>query len=128
MVAGPAGTARHDDLAEIRFVRPYAMTGGRTRSHAEHELPLETLLLTNDAGRDALATLSFERADVVRLCAALQSVAEVSAQLHIPLGVARVLVGDLHAEGFLDVHLPETAQHGPNAALLGKVLDGLQHL
>jgi hypothetical protein len=116
------------EMPEVRFLRPYALTAGRTTSHATQELPLETLLMSSPAGRDALDGLNFERADVVRLCGALQSVAEVSAQLALPLGVARVLVGDLHAEGFLDIHLPAAAHHGPDAALLGKVLDGLQHL
>lgn len=123
-----AGALAYDEHVEVRFVRPYALTGGRTRSRAAQELPLETLLLSNEAGRGALGALHFERADVVRLCDVLQSVAEVSAQLRLPLGVARVLVGDLHAEGLLDIHLPEPAHTGPDAELLGKVLDGLQHL
>jgi hypothetical protein len=110
----------------VRLVRPYTVTGGRTRSRATTELPMETLV---SARTDApLSGLRFERADVIRLCASTQSVAEVSAHLKLPLGVARVLVGDLHAEGLLDVHMPVPAASGPDAALLGKVLDGLQSL
>jgi hypothetical protein len=88
---------------------------------------METLVVVNARGQ-ATSTLQFERADVIRLCGGLQSVAEVSARLNLPLGVARVLVGDLHAEGLLDVHLPLSNHTGPDAALLGKVLDGLQAL
>lgn len=117
-----------DELIEVRFLRPYALTAGRVRSHAAEELPLEALLVANEAGCGALAALKFERADVIRRCRVLRSVAEISAQLHLPLGVARVLAGDLHAEGLLDIHLPAPAHDGPDAALLGKVLDGLQHL
>ncbi len=110
-----------------RLVRPYTVTAGRTRSTGAEELPMETLVVVNARGQ-ATRSLQFERADVIRLCGGLQSVAEVSARLGLPLGVARVLVGDLHAEGLLDVHLPLSIHKGPDAALLGKVLDGLQAL
>lgn len=113
---------------QTRLVRPYTVTGGRTRSASGTDLPMETLVLVSPRGRADTAGLQFERAQVVALCGSLQSVAEVSARLRLPLGVARVLIGDLHAEGWLDVHLPATASTGPDAALLGKVLDGLQAL
>lgn len=114
---------------ETRLVRPYAMTGGRTRSVDGSTLPLETLVVVNRIAQAAGASLQFERADVVALCDEWQSVAEVSARLDLPLGVTKVLIGDLHAEGLLDVQPPTTAAHGgPDAALLGKVLDGLQAL
>jgi hypothetical protein len=112
----------------VSLVRPYTVTGGRTRSRGTAELPMETLVSISDSGKVKAASLRFERADVLRLCDSMQSVAEVSAHLKLPLGVARVLVGDLHAEGLLDVHMPVPAQTGPDAALLGKVLDGLQAL
>lgn len=112
----------------VRLVRPYTVTGGRTRSRSDGDLPMETLVKVSAAGLTGAGGLRFERADVVRLCVDLQSVAEVSARLKLPLGVARVLVGDLHDEGLLDVHMPVPAQSGPDAALLGKVLDGLQAL
>jgi hypothetical protein len=110
-----------------RLVRPYTVTGGRTRSLGT-DLPMETLVSANERGRVLASGLRFERADVVGLCRQIQSVAEVSARLRLPLGVARVLVGDLHAEGLLDIHLPVPAQTGPDVDLLGKVLDGLQAL
>lgn len=113
--------------AQPRLVRPYTVTGGRTRSLGA-DLPMETLVSCNDRGRVLVAGLRFERADVVGLCRDIQSVAEVSARLKLPLGVARVLVGDLHAEGLLDIHKPVSDQAGPDAVLLGKVLDGLQAL
>lgn len=112
----------------VRLVRPYTVTGGRTRSSSADDLPMETLISVTDAGRAGADGLQFERADVVRLCIDMQSVAEVSARLRLPLGVARVLVGDLHAEGMLDAHMPVPAHSGPDIDLLGKVLDGLQAL
>ncbi|HEX7354226.1 MAG TPA: DUF742 domain-containing protein [Mycobacteriales bacterium] len=112
----------------VRLVRPYTVTGGRTRSSALDDLPMETLVSATAAGRAGADGLQFERAEVVRLCIDMQSVAEVSAHLKLPLGVARVLVGDLHAEGMLDAHKPVPAHAGPDVDLLGKVLDGLQAL
>jgi hypothetical protein len=118
------------DRRETRLVRPYAMTGGRTRSVDGRAMPLETLVVVNErAVVAAMAPLQFERADVVALCNTWQSVAEVSARLDLPLGVTKVLVGDLHAEGLLDVQPPTAKpEGGPDAVLLGKVLDGLQAL
>ncbi len=112
----------------VRLVRPYTVTGGRTRSSRGEDLPMETLVSVTEAGRAGADALQFERAQVVRLCTDMQSVAEVSAHLRLPLGVARVLVGDLHAEGMLDAHMPVPASSGPDVDLLGKVLDGLQAL
>ena len=57
------------------------------------------------------------------------SIAELSAHLSIPLGVARVLVGDMVEEGLLDSHKPAVAAgERPDVALLERVLDGLQAL
>lgn len=123
------GAARADGRAdgEPRLVRPYTVTGGRTRSSGT-ELPMETLLVASDRGRELAAGLRFERADVLSLCREVQSVAEVSARLGMPLGVVRVLVGDLHADGLLDIHTPLPGHTGSDTDLLGKVLDGLQAL
>ena len=64
------------------------------------------------------------------LCNAPISIAEISAHLSIPLGVARVLVGDMAEEGFLTSYKPQHAKTGerPDLKLLERVLDGLQAL
>jgi Protein of unknown function (DUF742) len=83
-----------DDL-----VRPFVMTGGRTR--ASDSLRVETMVQT--ATGDT-CTAAFEAGGILELCRTAHSVAEVAAKLHIPLGVVRVLVGDLVAEDRLIVH------------------------
>jgi hypothetical protein len=62
------------------------------------------------------------------MCAHPKSLAEIGAALKVPVGVARVLVGDLANGGYLDVHLPRSAADdgGPGHALLGRLLDGLR--
>ena len=57
------------------------------------------------------------------------SIAEISAHLSVPLGVARVLVGDMVEEGLLDSQQLETGESGrPDTALLERVLEGLESL
>ena len=88
----PAG----DDL----FLRPFVLTGGRTRP--QHDgLRIESLL---HAGPAALtAPLRFEARRIVELCQAARSIADLAVALHVPLGVIRVLVADLLSEGHLRV-------------------------
>jgi hypothetical protein len=89
--------------AEESFVRPFIVTGGRTLPLRD-DLRIETLVV---ADRAALtAPLRFELQTVVRLCQQPRSVAEVAATLHVPLGVAKVVIGDLMAAGHVTVHQP----------------------
>jgi hypothetical protein len=111
-----------------RLIPPYAITGGRTRPVlAPGELELETLISTTPPGPPA--GLSPEQHAIVSLCRRMQSIAEVSAHINVPIGVARVLVGDLATGGLVTLHRPETATTGgPTLALLERVLDGLRAL
>ncbi len=118
----PPGT----DGAGFR-VRPYALTGGRTRSRAD--LSIETILVRTPAGSTAADRVSVaEKGQILGLCAAPSSVAEISAHLHLPLGVARVLAGDLCDEGLLDFNREHNAAERPSLRLLERVFDGLQAL
>lgn len=109
-----------------RVVPFYALTGGRTRSRGE-DLQLETLVTGTDEGRAALPHLRFEQARIIELCGTPHSVVEVAARLRIPLGVARVLVSDLHADGLLAVHrVPGTIDGRPGTEVLERLLSGLR--
>jgi Protein of unknown function (DUF742) len=109
-----------------RVVPIYALTRGRTRSLGP-DLPWETLVTTTGAARSGRPRLQFERAEIVALCRRPVSVAEVASQLRLPLGVARVLVSDLYAEGLLAVHVPRFAENGrPDSATLERLLQGLK--
>jgi Protein of unknown function (DUF742) len=117
--------SQQDDRQEPgRLVRPYAMTGGRTRS-AHDDLELETLVSTTALGETSL-TLSLERRSIALLCRDILSVAEISARLDLPIGVARVLVGDMADEGLVTVHRPAGVGDRPDLALLERVLYGLR--
>ena len=128
--ARAASGVRPQELGEDgpgRLVRPYAMTGGRTRS-AGAEIPLEALVIVTDEGRRAEG-LAWEQRAIAELCASPLSVAEVSAHLKVPLGVARVLVGDMAAEGLVEMSGASGSEQAPNDLnLLERVLNGLRAL
>ena len=109
-----------------RMVRPYTLTGGRTRSAAA-EFPIETLVVTSPEGIRRIPTLSHESRRIAELCHEPISVAEVAARIGVPLGVARVLVGDLSAEGVVDVHRPNGGDR-TDLKLLERVLGGIRAL
>ena len=94
---GPSDMSRHlPDDEEDLVIRPFLLTGGRTRP-AQEGLRVESLI---QAHRDALRSdLRFEARQIVEFCQRPTSLAELAAALHVPLGVTRVLVSDLLADG-----------------------------
>ena len=110
------------------LVRPYAMTGGRTRPR--YQLAIEALVSTT-ADPSQLQGQLPEHQRICRLCFEIKSVAEISALLTIPLGVARILVADLAEAGLVAIHQPggdEAAGGQPDVTLLERVLSGLRKL
>ncbi|GAU65620.1 hypothetical protein SSP35_01_09650 [Streptomyces sp. NBRC 110611] len=110
------------------LVRPYAMTGGRTRPR--YQLAIEALVSTT-ADPTRLHGQLPEHQRICHLCREIKSVAEISALLSIPLGVARILVADLAEAGLVAIHQPggdETAGGQPDVTLLERVLSGLRKL
>ncbi|RZT88698.1 uncharacterized protein DUF742 [Pseudonocardia sediminis] len=109
-------------------VRPYAWTGGRTKSG--YELAIETLVSVSNRARSQLDRLPMEHRSVADLLLEqTRSVAEVAALLSLPLGVARVLLGDMASGGTVTVHqTASTAGDLPDLALMERVLSGLRRL
>ncbi|MDL5200307.1 DUF742 domain-containing protein [Streptomyces sp. ALI-76-A] len=112
-------------------VRPYAMTRGRTTSAAQHRLDVIAVVVTETHADDAEGdhTLSPEHVDIVDLCReAPQSVAELSAELDLPIGVVRVLIGDLVDAEFVHVNRPVPPAELPDESILRDVINGLRAL
>ena len=108
-------------------VRPYAWTRGRTKSG--FDLAIEQLVSTSQRGHDQMALLQVEHRAVAQLCEQTRSVAEVAALLSLPLGVARVLLGDMAGLGVVTVHqTASSAGNAPDLALMERVLSGLRRL
>ena len=120
--------ARDDDAETGLRVRPYALTGGRTRS--SHDLPIETIVRTSARGFVQQPRLTLERKRIVTLCAVRCRSPRSRPTSKLALGVARVLVGDMTDEGLLDSHATPASKSGnrPDIKLLERVLDGLQAL
>ena len=119
-----------DSIEETRAVRPYTMTRGRTRTGSA-QLPLEALVRAV-ASAPAAATESPERRGILDLVGAtILSVAELSAHLHLPVGVVRVLVADLAGDGLVVVHTatpPANQTPAANLKVLESVLNGISSL
>ena len=107
-----------------RLVRPYYMTGGRGRP-IQDDLEIEALVSTTAMGERS-PKLTVEQRAIIALCRDLLSVAEVSARLDLPLGVTRVLIGDMATAGLVILHRPTSVGDRPDLALLQRVLYGLQ--
>jgi hypothetical protein len=117
-----------DDDAPGR-VRPYALVRGRTRSGTAPTLPVEALVVATAQGMRS--RLPLEGGDIVRRCARPSSLAELSAHLKVPVGVIRVLVGDLAEARHVDVHLPldgHTTGDPPERSVLERCLAKLESL
>ncbi|MGB3437961.1 MAG: DUF742 domain-containing protein [Actinophytocola sp.] len=106
-----------------QIVRPYARTGGRTRSAAG--LELETLLSLMVA--DVPTHLPPDHHAVAELCRHSVSVAEVSGYRSLPIGAARVIISDLIEMGLVTTSGPKTAG-APTVDLMHRVLEGLRRL
>jgi Protein of unknown function (DUF742) len=95
--ATPGVTPRAaENTPDELLVRPFLLTGGRT-CPGQEGLRIESLIQTRVGASNG--SLRFEARQIFELCTRPNSVAEVAAALHVPVGVARVLVSDLIAEG-----------------------------
>jgi len=112
------------------LVRPYAVTRGRTRPRLD--IAIEALVETTDRGRREGLVFGREQQYIATLCdARLQSLAEIAARMQLPLGVARVLVADMAADGLVAVFEPTSFDESDDAVgteLLERVLSGLRRL
>ncbi|WP_434533265.1 DUF742 domain-containing protein [Amycolatopsis carbonis] len=108
-------------------VRPYARTRGRTRS--DHNLALEALVSTSDDGRRYRGVRSIEHRRICDLCLDTRSVAEIAAHLHLPLGVVKILVGDMADIGLVLIHQTEIVLGDRSSRdFMERVLQGLRNL
>lgn len=116
------------------LVRPYAMTGGRTRPVTTTvRFDLIALIDLEDEALEAagkeVETLGPEHRSLIGLCRIeTQSVAELAAETDLPVGVVRVLLGDLVELGCVRVSRPVPPAQLPDEKILREVIDGLRAL
>lgn len=108
-------------------VRPYALTGGRTRSSGA-QLDLISMVIPRDAPSGSDAGIGPEQRRILEIAGRGASVADIASEMGLPLGVVRVLLGDLHDLGLVDVRDPGKVAPLPSERILKEVINGLRAL
>jgi hypothetical protein len=104
--------------------RPYTVTGGRTRPVGERQFDLIDIVWSTGAEPRRDFPPGPEHRRILSLCQRPLVVAELTAAIGLPLGVVRVLLGDLLYEDLISVS--RQAQRVTDRNLLQHVLDGLK--
>jgi hypothetical protein len=113
-----------DDAGPV--VRPYALTGGRTRPSGQR-FDLLDMVRTVRGAAEELPRLAPEQAELLQRCHMPAPIAELAAGLDLPVGVIRVLVSDLRERGLVTMHRAQPA--GLNdLKILQEVVDGLRRI
>ncbi|MFI5800485.1 DUF742 domain-containing protein [Streptomyces sp. NPDC051677] len=126
-----ADVSPDDEYAEQSFVRPYTITQGRTNS-ARDDLTLITVIATVAALHEASTGrgLQPEHRTILRQCRTPVALAEVAAELNLPVAVTKILLCDLISLGRVTARPPVVVEAGqePDMTLLKAVRDGLLRL
>jgi hypothetical protein len=120
----PDPWGRYVDEPTARIVRPYTITAGRTRTTVD--LPMEATLRLEPTAEEHEWTSDLQ-GRIIEICDT-RSVAEVSALVSMPIGVVRVLLGDLVEQGFISVQatLNASSSHDERLDLIERTLRGLR--
>jgi hypothetical protein len=106
-------------------VRPYAVTKGRTESATAFGL-IDVVMSTGERPSQQFRP-GPEHRRILGVCRRPVPVVDLTSEIDLPLGVVRVLLGDLAEDGMLRI---VSAQRQPvsDHRLLRMVLDGLESL
>ncbi|MDR3035582.1 MULTISPECIES: DUF742 domain-containing protein [Kitasatospora] len=108
------------------MVRPYALTKGRTRPGQPFDL---IALVVTDVPDPTVLPVGPEQTAILEICRGnALSVAEIAADLDLPLGVVRVLLGDLLDAEHIRVSRPVPPALLPHEHILQEVIHGLRAL
>jgi hypothetical protein len=108
-------------------VRPYAMTSGRTRP-SSGDFDLISLVVATRPVAAGEAGIGPEHHAIIRLCQRPLSVAEIAAHLDLPIGIVRVLLGDLLDRELIHARAPQPASQLPSERIFKAVINGLRAL
>lgn len=120
------GDERWLDREAGPVVRPYAVTRGRTRPPG---MIVGLIDLVVSAGRHSADArgLGPEHRRLLDLCATPIALADMASEADLPVGVVRVLVGDLQEQGLVAV-AASSGGSSQDERVLRSVLDGLRAL
>lgn len=105
------------------IVPAYLLTRGRTVPASE-AIDLIAVIITA-GGLTPPVGLGPEHLIILQKCTTPTRLVDVAAELNLPIGVVRVLVGDLHAQQLVQVEHPPPA---PDARVLLELISGLKAL
>ena len=114
------------DAPAPRVVRHFTLTAGR--AHTDVDIPLEATIRRLSLV-DGTSAPGGVHARILEICDT-RSLAEVSAHLSMPIGVARVLVGDLVQQGHVRVQatITDDSSFDERRDLIERTLRGLRSL
>lgn len=115
-----------DDEA-VPLVRPYALVRGRTHAR-KGAFDLVSYVVAVMEHLDTWLETEPEHTRLLSLCRQPLSVSELTARSGLPIGVVRVLLGDLLVMGAIRVREPFPDGERPSLSLIRMVLAGLQAL
>jgi Protein of unknown function (DUF742) len=124
----PAGSppGHWADGAAGRVIRPYALVGGRTKPAGEY-FDLIAMVTVRRVPA-SLPDLEPGHQDVLAMCEVPRSVADLAADLRLPLGVVRVILADLREYGLINIRPPASPTGLLDANALRRIEDGLRRL
>jgi hypothetical protein len=108
-------------------VRPYALTMGRTLPGGGATFGLIDVVIATGDRASGRVRLGPEHRAILGACRRPVPVVDLTSQLDLPVGVVRVLLGDLINEEMVRV-VSQERQPVPDQRLLRMVLDGLESL
>jgi hypothetical protein len=123
----PSNDERWLDAEAGPVVRPYALTGGRTRPAGESFDLVATVMATHAPIADP-ASLAPEHISVLQLARAPTTVADIASDVDLPLGVVRIILADLRELGLIVISTPVAMAERIDQHTLREVLNGLRGL
>lgn len=123
---GPAGERWLDEAAGP-VVRPYALVGGRTTPTGER---FDLIAMVTTSRRAAMNPDELEpgHLQVLAWCRVPRSVADLAADLSLPVGVLSVIVSDLREQGLVIIQHPNRRARAADPKILRRIADGLRRL
>jgi Protein of unknown function (DUF742) len=109
-------------------VRPYAMTGGRTRASSSSSFDMLAMAVATGTPIASGANLGSEHRRLLNLVRRARPIVEIASDAGLPVGVIRVLLGDLLDQGLILVRSPLPAASMPPENLLRELISGLRAL
>lgn len=109
------------------LVRPYAITRGRTSSGGIR-FDLVSIVAATGKHTGEHIRLTPEQRRLLTLCRRPCTLADLASEVKLPLGVVKVLLGDLHHHGLIAERRAAPASARPDPELLLRVLHDLRAL